>query len=114
MYIDFENYSFYIRPGKTDMRKRSKSLAILVQNEMELKPFDKAVFLFCSGNHSTLRAITWDRNGFIEMSKSLQQSTFAWPKDDTEALSVKKEDIISMLKGQNPWRFFANLNPKKL
>lgn len=114
MYINLKEYSFYLRPGKTDMRKRSTALAILVQNEMQLKPYDKAIFLFCSGNHSILRAITWDRNGFLEFSKKLEQSTFAWPKDTREALKVDMKDIISMLEGQNPWRHFNTLNPKKM
>lgn len=111
MYIDFKDYIFYIRPGKTDMRKRSTTLALLVQNEMELKPFDKAVFLFCSGNHSILRAITWDRNGFIEISKKLEKGTFSWPKDDKEALQVSLSDVINMLEGQNPWRKLETLKP---
>jgi transposase len=114
MYFNFDDYSFYIRPGKTDMRKRSTTLAILVQNEMNLKPYDKAVFLFCSGNHSILRAITWNRNGFIEFSKKLEQSTFAWPKDNKEALKVNLEEIINMLNGQNPWRRFNSLNATRL
>lgn len=114
MYMNLKEYSFYIRPGKTDMRKRSTSLAILVQNEMNLNPYDKAVFLFCSGSHSILRAITWDRNGFIETSKHLEQATFAWPKDEEEALRVDLRDVINMLEGQNPWRHFNTLSPKKM
>ena len=114
MHLDLRNYSFYIKPGKTDMRKRSTTLAILVQNEMHLKPYDKAVFLFCSGNHAILRAITWDRNGFFEISKKLEQGTFSWPKDEKDALKVNINEIKSMLMGQNPWRKFQTLKPTKM
>ena len=36
MEIKLEDYDFYIRPGVTDMRKGSTSLAYIVQNEMQL------------------------------------------------------------------------------
>ena len=45
MDIKLEEYDFYIRPNVTDMRKGSTSLAYIVQNEMQLRPFDKAVFV---------------------------------------------------------------------
>lgn len=50
MFLDFSDYDFYIRPGKTDMRKGSSSLTFLIQDEMNLNPFDKCVFVFCSGS----------------------------------------------------------------
>jgi len=62
MEINLEAYNFFIKPGITDMRKGSPSLAYIVQNEMKLEPFSKAVFLFCGGTKRTIKAIVWDRN----------------------------------------------------
>ena len=39
MEINLEDYNFYIRPGRTDMRKSSVGLALIVQDEMRLQPF---------------------------------------------------------------------------
>ena len=51
MFFDFNDYDFYLRPGKTDMRKGSSSLTYLIQDEMHLNPFEKSVFVFCDGNN---------------------------------------------------------------
>jgi transposase len=64
-------YKFYVKPGKTDLRKRATSLSFIVQYDMKLVPFEKSVFVFCKGSHSTIRAIVWDRNGWFEISKSV-------------------------------------------
>ena len=47
MEIKLEEYEYYIHPGYTDMRKQARTLALLVQNEMELNPFDRSIFVFC-------------------------------------------------------------------
>ena len=47
MEIKLEEYDYYIHPGYTDMRKQARTLALLVQNEMELNPFDRSIFVFC-------------------------------------------------------------------
>ena len=59
MEINLEAYNFFIKPGITDMRKGSPSLAYIVQNEMKLEPFSKAVFLFCGGTKRTIKAIVY-------------------------------------------------------
>ena len=113
MYLDFTDYCFYVRPGKTDMRKRSSSLSMIVQNQMKLKPFEKAVFFFCSANHTILRAIVWEKNGFIETLKRLESGTYCWPKTEEEALKVRRDDILNMLYCQNPGRKREELHYKK-
>ncbi len=67
MDIKLEEYDFYIRPNVTDMRKGSTSLAYIVQNEMQLRPFDKAVFVFCGRSKKTIKAIVWDRSAIYTM-----------------------------------------------
>lgn len=56
MLFDTRGYRLFLRPGSVDFRKGSNSLAQLVEQEMELSPFDKCMFLFCSrerGEHQT-------------------------------------------------------------
>jgi transposase len=69
MFLDLHTYNWFIRPGQTDMRKRSNSLSMLVHNEMNLSLFEKNIFVFCGGNKKVIRAIVWDRNGWWELSK---------------------------------------------
>lgn len=112
MDIRFEDYRFYIKPNVTDMRKGSTSLAYIVQDEMKLKPFEKSIFVFCGRTRRILKAIVWDRNGWIEIIKRLEcGSSFKWPKTEREAMQVSAEQIAGMLKGYDVWRELPEINP---
>lgn len=111
MKIDLNKYEYYIRPGYTDMRKGSGTLAFIVQDDMHLDPFSKAAFVFCGKNHRTLKAIFWDRNGWFEITKRLEcRSTFKWPSSGEEARRVTSEQLIGLLKGNDVFREFENLD----
>lgn len=113
MEINFETYNFFIKPNVTDMRKGSRSLALMVQYEMKLEPFTKAVFLFCGGNRRIIKAIVWDRNGWIEIIKRLEcGSSFKWPNTEEEAVKIEVSDLLLLLKGYDVFRIFPILNPK--
>ena len=55
MLFDTKGYRLFLRPGHVDFRKGSHALAQLVEQEMELSPFDKCMFLFCSRERRTVR-----------------------------------------------------------
>ena len=111
MFLDLHTYNWYIRPGQTDMRKRSSSLAMLVNDEMGLNLFGKNVFVFCGSNKKVLRAIVWDRNGWWELSKRIEHQTLCWPESDEEAMGVSVESIEAVLQGADPWRSFSDITP---
>lgn len=113
MELSLENYNFYIKPGRTDMRKGSRSLAIIVQHEMQLEPFRKSVFLFCGGTKRTIKALVWDKNGWIEIIKRLEcGSSFKWPNTEEQALEIEVENLVLLLKGYDIWRKFPVFTPK--
>lgn len=115
MRLDLENYEFYIKPGATDLRKRAFSLACVVQNEMNLRPYDKAIFLFCNRSHKRITAILWNDNGWLEISKVLEcNKTYCWPEDIEAAKRVKLEEILNMLRGANVWRKLPKFTPSLL
>jgi len=55
MEINLEAYNFFIKPGITDMRKGSPSLAYIVQNEMKLEPFSIPVLRRNQANNQSDR-----------------------------------------------------------
>ena len=112
--VNFNNYNWYLKPGATDMRKRGSSLAILVEAEMKLNPFEKSIFVFCNNNRKIIKALVWDSNGFWELSKKLESGTFRWPNSSEQAMNVNWEAILWMLKGGDPWRSLPKLQPKKV
>jgi len=115
MLLDWNTYEMYLRPGRTDMRKKAYTLSLLVENEMDLNPFSRSAFLFCSASKRILKVIVWDENGFWELSKRLEsKGSFAWPANETEALEVSLEEIQLMLKGADPWRKLPVETPEKV
>ena len=113
MELNIEEFEFYIRPGVTDMRKGARSLALFIQNEMDLCPFDKKVFIFCGGNRRTMKAIVWDGTGWFEIIKRLEcGSSFKWPKSSEDAMKVSFEQVLGALRGEDSWRRFIVSHPK--
>lgn len=105
MNIALEEYAYYIRPGYTDMRKQGSSLAQMVQEAMKLDPFSKSVFIFCGRTRKKLKALVWDKNGWIEISKKLEcKGRFHWPINEEEAQQVSLERIKGLLSGYDVWQ----------
>ena len=113
MIIDLEGYAYYIRPGYTDMRKQAFGLSQIVQEIMKLKPFSKSVFIFCGRSRKTLKAIVWDKNGWLEITKRLEcHETFYWPTSEEEARLITLEQVKGLLAGYDIFRALPVLNPK--
>ena len=55
MLIDITQLQIYIRPGVTDMRKAVNGLIVIVQDDMELDPFSKSLFLFCNRQRKLMK-----------------------------------------------------------
>ena len=71
-HIADEAEHIYIALGATDFRKQQNGLATLVSLKFNLNPYSlKCVFLFCNKRHNSLRALRWDKNGFILVTKFL-------------------------------------------
>ena len=110
--IRFEEYDHYIKPGCTDLRKGALKLSLIVQDEMELNPFSKSIFMFCSKNRKTIKAILWDGNGWFEITKRLDyKSTFSWPRTEEASRSMDLEDIRYLLRGADVFKIFPNYRP---
>ena len=91
----------YLALGATDFRKQQNGLASLVALKFKLDPHSGAsVFLFCNKRHSTLRALRWDGNGFILVTKSLSdEMKFQWPKTQGEVRDITKRELEWLLQG---------------
>lgn len=112
MKINVEEYEIYIRPGSTDMRKGARSLALVVQNEMRMNPFEKKIFAFCNHSRKVIKAIIWDGSGWLEVSKRLGANSFKWPNNQKDAMQVDIQQLLGALKGMDTWRCFDAEYPK--
>lgn len=91
----------YLALGSTDFRKQQNGLTSLVSLKFKLDPYSgTSVFLFCNKRHSSLRALRWDRNGFILVTKFLSNNMkFQWPKTEGEVRDITKRQMEWLLDG---------------
>lgn len=98
----------YLALGSTDFRKQQNGLTSLVSLKFKLDPYSGTnLFLFCNKRHSSLRALRWDGNGFILITKFLSgDMKFQWPKTQGEVRDITKRQMEWLLDG-------LNIDPKK-
>lgn len=110
MFLQPNEYEYYLRPGRTDMRFGARRLAALVITEMQQQVLGKSMFLFCGSSNKVIKVLVWDKNGFWLGTKRLMgKGSFAWPSDGEAAQKVELNQILQMLSGQDCWRRFAPL-----
>lgn len=100
-HIADETEHIYLALGATDFRKQQNGLASLVSLRFKLDPYSGAsVFLFCNKRHNSLRALRWDGNGFILVTKTLSADMkFQWPKNQGEVRDITKRQMEWLLEG---------------
>ena len=81
------------------MRKGIDGLAAIVQGKLMLNPFDKNLFLFCGRNRSKMKGLLWEGDGFLLLYKRLENGSFKWPRDETEARKLSSQQIRWLLEG---------------
>ena len=99
MIFDYTDYRYFIRPGKTDLRKGENGLSLQIQNVMQNDPFSKSLFLFCNGQRKLLKIVYWDRNGFCLWQKRLEKNKYPWPETEDDAREIKFEELKMLLAG---------------
>lgn len=91
----------YLALGATDFRKQQNGLATLVSLKFNLNPYSStSLFLFCNKRRTSLRALRWDKNGFILVSKFLSNDMkFQWPKTEGDVRNITKRQMDWLLDG---------------
>ena len=88
----------YLACGVTDLRRNINGLTIIVQTELKLDPFEKALFVFCNKQMNKLKILHFDE-GFWLYYYRLEKSKFQWPMTKEEAIKINIEELRWILKG---------------
>jgi len=87
----------YLSRRYVDFRKGINGLATLVQDEMDLDPFDGALFIFCSRTRDKIKILYWDRTGFALWHKRLEKDKFKWPKKLADEVIILDQTELEWL-----------------
>ena len=61
----------YVITGRTDMRKSFDGLMAVIRDTYELDPYANALYLFCGRDSRKLKALHFDKEGFVLLQKRL-------------------------------------------
>lgn len=81
------------------MRKSFDGLMSVIRDTYQLDPYANAVYLFCGRKQNTLKALYFDKTGFVLMQKRLDQGRFQWPRDPSQARELTRQELRWLLEG---------------
>jgi transposase len=92
--------SVYLHRDFVDFRKAINGLVVIVEQEMELSPFDDALFIFCNKSRDKLKILYWDKTGFALWYKRLDEDRFKWPRHvSSDTLPLSEQQLMLLLQG---------------
>ena len=107
----------YIACGKTDLRYGIDGLAMTVQNQFHLNPFDEGtLFLFCGTKSDRIKGLLWEGDGFLLLYKRLENGKYQWPRDEMEVRKISEQELRWLLEGlriEQP-KAVKKVNPKEI
>lgn len=91
--------SVYLACGYTDLRKSIDGLAHIVQDQFHLDPFSNSLFLFCGRRRDRMKALLWERDGFLLLYKRLEGGKYQWPRTPEEMRKLTAQEYRWLLEG---------------
>jgi len=83
-----------------DFRKQIRGLSVLVEEQLELDPFNSQLFAFCNRRRDQVKLLLWERNGFVLWQKKLERDHFAWPRhENREVIELSGRELNWLLDG---------------
>ena len=90
----------YIACGRTDLRKGQDSLLMIIRNEFDLNPFESGnLFLFCGRRCRVIKAILFEEDGFVVLTKRLIRGRYQWPMSKKDVLDITQEQYHLLMEG---------------
>jgi transposase len=91
----------FLATQPADMRWGFDRLAALAQEATGHDPLDGQLFLFRSRGGDRLKALWWDRDGFVLYYKRLEEGVFKLPRVEAgkHALELRASELAVLLEG---------------
>ena len=83
--------------GITDMRKSINTLAVMVQDILQMEPRNGHLFLFRSRSGNKLKALYYEEYSFTLWYRRLEKGRFIFPRNAKGHLELTAEHFQSLL-----------------
>lgn len=91
--------NIYLVTGTTDMRRSIDGLMAIIRDTYRMDPFARAVYLFCGRKKNSLKALYFDKDGFVLLYKRLDSGRFQWPKTASEVRPLTRQELRWLMEG---------------
>ena len=81
------------------MRKSIDGLAALVQESFGMDPFAPTLYLFCGKRRDRIKALLWEKDGFVMLYKRLENGNFKWPRSSEEVRPLSWKEFNWLMDG---------------
>jgi transposase len=83
------------------MRKSFDGLIAIVRSELADDPLAGHLFVFINRNHTLMKILYWDGDGFAIWFKRLESGTFRLPvvTHDTKSIEITRSGLSMILEG---------------
>jgi len=89
----------YLVCGYTDMRRSIDGLMAIVRDSFELDPYSNSLFLFCGKRCDRLKALHFDKDGFVLLYKRLDAGRFQWPRNSCDVQNLTRQEFRWLMEG---------------
>ena len=112
---DFSSFKgVYIVCGYTDLRYGIDSLAAIIEQKYRMKLFvPNTLFLFCGRSSSRIKGLLWEGDGFLLLTKRVEEGHFAWPRNSDDLRSLSAEQFKWLMQGFSIDPVIRNVTPKR-
>lgn len=90
----------YLVTGYTDMRRSIDGLMATIRDTYEMDPYSNSLFLFCGRRCDRLKALHFDKDGFVLLYKRLDgNGRFQWPRNSDEVRTLTRQEFRWLMEG---------------
>lgn len=89
----------YIVCGRTDMRKSIDGLLAIVHDTFQMDPYSNSLYLFCGRRCDRIKALHYEKDGFVLLYKRLDEARYQWPRDRSEVRPITRQQFRWLTEG---------------
>ena len=97
-----------------DFRKSIDGLSLLVEQHLDLNPFDATLYVFINRKRDKIKTLLWEKNGFILWYKCLEKQRFKWSTQSSGSIvTLNGQELTWILDGFDLWKNQPHKSPAR-